>query len=142
MNANQKIATREPGGVEQATGESTTAPEAARGRERFMIPPVDILEDAYQLIVQADIPGVSKETLNVKVDRNSLLIEGDVAIGMPTGMTALYADLQTTKYHRSFALSGELDTERISANLEDGLLTVRIPKRPEFRTRKIKVEVP
>jgi|SRR5579871_1695746 len=141
MNANQEVATREPRSVEQAKDEGAPAPEAGRGRERFMIPPVDILEDAYQLTVQADMPGVSKETLNVKVDRNQLLIEGDVAIGMPEGMTALYADLQTRKYRRSFALSGELDTERISANLEDGLLTVHIPKRAEFRTRKIKVEV-
>jgi HSP20 family molecular chaperone IbpA len=56
-------------------------------------------------------------------------------------MSALYADLQTTKYRRTFALSGELETERIAASLKDGLLTVRIPKRAEFRTRKIKVDV-
>jgi len=63
-------------------------------------------------------------------------------IDMPTGMAALYADLQTTKYRRTFVLSGELETERIEATLKDGLLTVRIPKRVEFRTRKIKVNVP
>jgi HSP20 family molecular chaperone IbpA len=63
-------------------------------------------------------------------------------IDMPTGMAALYADLQTTKYRRTFVLSGELETERIEATLKDGLLTVHIPKRVEFRTRKIKVNVP
>jgi HSP20 family molecular chaperone IbpA len=56
-------------------------------------------------------------------------------------MSALYADLQTTKYRRTFTLSSELDSERIAANLKDGLLTVRIPKRAEFRTRKIRVDV-
>jgi HSP20 family protein len=54
-------------------------------------------------------------------------------------MSPLYADLQTTKYRRTFALSGELETERIAASLKDGLLTVRIPKRAEVR--KIKVGV-
>ena len=54
----------------------------------------------------------------------------------------LYADLKTTKYRRTFVLGGELETERIEATLKDGLLTVRIPKRVEFRTRKIKVNVP
>jgi HSP20 family molecular chaperone IbpA len=71
--------------------------------------------------------------------RNSLFIEGEAAIDMPSGMEALYADVQATKYRRSFVLSGELETDRIEANLKDGLLTVRIPKRAEFRPRKIEV---
>jgi len=92
--------------------------------------------------VQAEMPGVSKEGLNVQADRNSLMIEGDIALDLPTGMSALYADLRSTKYRRSFTLGGELETAQIAASLKDGLLTVRIPKRVEFRTRKIKVEVP
>ena len=104
-------------------------------------PAVDIFEDAHQLTLQAEMPGVSKDTLNVQADRNSLLIESDVALDLPAGMSALYADLQTTKYRRTFTLSGELETEHIAASLKNGLLTVRIPKRAEFRTRKIKVDV-
>ena len=96
----------------------------------------------YQITVQAEMPGVSKEGLNVQADRNNLVIEGRIGLTMPPGMAALYADLQTTKYRRTFVLSGELHTEHIAATLKDGLLTVRIPKRVEFRTRKIKVEVP
>ena len=105
-------------------------------------PAVDIFEDAQQITVQAEMPGVSKDTLNVQADRNELLIEGDMQIDMPMGMAALYADLQTTKYRRTFVLSGELETERIEATLRDGLLTVRIPKLVAFRTRKIKDNVP
>jgi HSP20 family molecular chaperone IbpA len=47
--------------------------------------------------------------------------------------------VQATRYRRSFALSGELDTERIEASLKDGVLTLRIPKRAEFRPRKVEV---
>lgn len=61
---------------------------------------------------------------------------------MPAGMSALYADLQTTKYRRTFVSSDEFDTEYIAATLKDGLLTVGIPKCVKFRTRKIKAEVP
>ena len=125
-----------------ATQESTAVETKPRERAIVLIPAVDIFEDAHQIAVQAEMPGVSRDTLNVQADRNELLIEGDMQIDTPTGMAALYADLQTTKYRRTFVLSGELETERIEATLKDGLLTVRIPKRVEFRTRKIKVNVP
>ena len=138
----QNVATSASSTVEHATDESSSAIEKkTHGGELHTIPAVDIFEDAHQLTVQAEMPGVSKETLNVRADRDSLLIEGEVALDLPEGTSALYADLQTTKYRRTFALSGELETERIAASLKDGLLTIRIPKRTEFRTRKIKIEV-
>jgi HSP20 family protein len=140
MDAKQNVATREGSSVGQPESRST-----AEGRRRevgAIAPAVDIFEDAHQIIVQAEMPGVSKGALNVRADHNSLLIEGDATLDMPPGMSALYADMQTTKYRRTFVLSSELETERIEASLKDGLLTVRIPKRMEFRTRKIKVNVP
>src|SRR5205823_1382046 len=133
MAANQEVTARKSTAVDE---------RKTRAQEAPMLPAVDIFEDAHQITVQAEMPGVSKEGLNVQADRNTLLIEGDVALVLPTGMSALYADLRSTKYRRSFTLSGELETAQIAASLKDGLLTVRIPKRVEFRTRKIKVEVP
>jgi HSP20 family molecular chaperone IbpA len=119
-----------------------TGADAARQREEpfFLLPPVDISEDAHGITVHAEMPGVSRDRLNVQADRNSLLIEGDAAIDMPAGMEALHADVQATKYRRSFVLSGELETDRIEATLKDGLLTLRIPKRAEFRPRRIEVQ--
>jgi len=54
-------------------------------------------------------------------------------------MEALYADVQATRYSRSFGLSSELEPDRIEATLKDGVLTVRIPKRAEYRPRKIEI---
>jgi HSP20 family molecular chaperone IbpA len=141
MKTDQDVATRGATAVQEKTGRSTATEGEVRQTGVPLVPAVDILEDAHQITVQAEMPGVSKEGLNVRADRNSLLIEGDLALDLPSGMSALYADLQTTKYRRTFVLSGELETERIAASLKDGLLTVRIPKRAEFRTRKIKVNV-
>jgi HSP20 family protein len=145
MVAAQDVTTRRSSAVEQKPEGSSSETEQqspARERDLPMLPVVDIFEDAHQITVQAEMPGVSKEGLNVQADRNNLLIEGRIGLTMPPGMAALYADLQTTKYRRTFVLSGELDTEHIAATLKDGLLTVRIPKRVEYRTRKIKVDVP
>lgn len=146
MAAVQDVTTRRSSSVEQKPEASSTESEqqspAKEERNLPMLPVVDIFEDAHQITVQAEMPGVSKEGLNVQADRNNLVIEGRIGLDIPAGMSAVYADLQSTQYRRSFVLSGELDTEHIAATLKDGLLTVRIPKRVEFRTRKIKVEVP
>jgi HSP20 family molecular chaperone IbpA len=124
---------------EVTTDKAGPAQGRSREDEFVLRPPVDIFEDAHGIMVLAEMPGVSKDRLNVQADRNNLLIEGDVVIDTATGMEAIYADVQSTRYARSFVLSGELDTEAIDANLKDGVLTIRIPKRAEYRPRKIEV---
>ena len=72
-------------------------------------------------------------------DRNSVVIEDEAAIETPSGMEALYADVRSTRYRRSFVLSSELESDRIEAKLKDGVLSLRIPKRAEYTPRKIQV---
>jgi HSP20 family protein len=112
-----------------------------REPEMVLRPPVDIFEDAEGITLVADMPGVGKDRLNLQVDKDSLIIEGDASLDMPAGMEALYADVRSTRYRRGFTLSSELSAEEINANLKDGVLTVRIPKRAEVRPRKIDVRV-
>jgi len=107
--------------------------------ERMLRPPVDISEDAEGITLIADMPGVNSDRLDVHVDNDTLLIEGQAKIDMPEGMEPLYADVHATHYRRSFALSSELDTNDIEASLKDGVLSVRIPKRAEVKPRKIEV---
>ena len=102
-------------------------------------PPVDISEDAEGITLVADMPGVSSDRLDVHVDNDTLLIEGQAKIDMPEGMEPLYADVHATHYRRSFALSSELDANGIDASLNNGVLSVRIPKRAEVKPRKIEV---
>jgi HSP20 family protein len=126
-------------GQEVAKRESTQAQAKGREQELVLAPPVDIFEDVHGITVQAEMPGVSRDRLNVQADRNNLVIEGDIVIDMPQGIEAVYADVRATRYRRSFVLSGELDPDKIEANLKDGVLTVRVPKRAEFRPRRIEV---
>jgi len=126
----------------QVTQRETTAAEhPAQELEQVLLrPAVDIFEGADDITLVADMPGVSKEGLELRAERNSLVIEGGAKLNMPEGMEALYADVRSTRYRRSFALSNELDTDQINANLKDGVLTVRIPKRAELRPRRIEVQ--
>ena len=123
------------------TKQQTKETQEAREARRVMRPPVDIFEDDTGITLLADMPGVSKDRLDIQVDKDTLSIAGEVDISMPEGMEALYADIRSTRYERGFALSGEMDTEKIVAVLRDGVLSLRIPKRAELQPRKIKVQV-
>jgi HSP20 family molecular chaperone IbpA len=123
------------------TRQPTDVQKARETAEYVLRPPVEILENADGITLHLDMPGVSRERLSVQADANTLTIEGDVAITLPDGMEALFAEVQATHYRRSFTLSGELDADKTEANLRDGVLTVRIPRRAELRPRKVQVSV-
>lgn len=119
--------------------QETKAVQQAQETERAIRPVVDIFEDAGGITVQADMPGVARERLDVHIDSDTLFIEGGVEVPVPEGMQPLYADVRSTRYQRSFALSRELDGDNIEASLKNGVLTLRIPKRAEHKPRKIEV---
>jgi len=126
---------------EIATQPSSAARRTEREADYPLVPPADVLEDRDGITLHLDMPGVSKDHLNVQADKNTLVIEGEVQITTPQDMEALYAEIQSTRYRRSFTLSGELDTEKTVANVSNGVLSVSIPKRAELRPRKIEVTV-
>lgn len=126
-----------------AAAQQASGPAAQRGQqsaEAPIRPPVDIWEDKDGITLCADMPGVSKDRLNVRVDGNNLIVEGQLQLELSENAEALYADIRSSLYRRSFALSGELETGKIEASLKNGVLTVRIPKRAELRPRKIDVQ--
>lgn len=103
-------------------------------------PPVDIVEDKEGITVRADLPGVSKETLTIGVDGDTLTIEGTVALDATPDLKSVYAEIRTPQYKRSFVLSRDLDTEQVSASLAHGVLTLRVPKREQAKPRRIEVK--
>ena len=134
MSNQSEVARKEPNG-----GTSADPGGRAANAESTLRPAVDIFETDEGITLQADMPGVSKERLNVRVEGTNLLVEGEIAITRQEEMQALYADVRSATYRRNFLLSGELESSRIEANLKDGVLTVRIPKRAELRPRRIEV---
>jgi HSP20 family protein len=105
------------------------------------IPPADVLEDSAGITIYLDMPGATKEGIRIDADKNTLVIEGQVQIAMPQGMDALYAEIQSTRYRRTFTLSGELDAENTAATLNNGVLAVTIPLKAELQPRKIEVRI-
>lgn len=112
----------------------------ARETGYALVPPVDIFEDADGVTLMLDMPGVAKDRLKVEAEREALIVEGEVVISVPEGIEPAYAEVRSTRYRRSFALTSELDTDRIAASLKDGVLSLRIPKRAELKPRRIEVQ--
>lgn len=132
-----------------ATTESSrgdrTRPQAARmqsseGSQRAVPPAVDIFEDSGGITLFADMPGVSRENLDVRLDGDSLTIEGHVHIALADDMRALWAEVDVPRFRRTFTLSRELEAGRIEANLKDGVLSLRIPKQAHAQPRRISVQ--
>jgi HSP20 family molecular chaperone IbpA len=103
-------------------------------------PAMDVFEDATGITVQADLPGVTKEKLEIHIDQDSLSIEGEINLRRPDGMEALHAEVRLPRYYRAFTLSRELDTSKVEASFKQGVLTLRIPKHEAQKTRKIEVQ--
>jgi HSP20 family protein len=120
------------------TGAATNT-GAEQEQQRAVLPAVDVFEDAGGITLLADMPGVPRDQLELKIEGDALLIEGGVQRLTPEGLEAVYAEVRVPRYRRSFTLSRELDTARIEANLKDGVLTLRIPKQAHAQPRRIAV---
>jgi HSP20 family molecular chaperone IbpA len=110
-------------------------------REAAVLPPVDVIEDATGITLYADLPGVSKEQLNLRVEADTLTIEGEVALPTPEGLQASHAEVSVPRYRRVFTLSKELDPDKIAAEMNHGVLKLRIPKAEHAQPRKVQIRV-
>jgi HSP20 family molecular chaperone IbpA len=107
--------------------------------EHPVSPAVDIFEDAAAITLLADMPGVAKDRLDVRLDGDTLSIEGRVELEGLQDMRALWAEVNVPRFRRTFTLSRELDASRVEANLKDGVLTLRVPKQAHAQPRRIEV---
>jgi HSP20 family protein len=112
--------------------------EETRSQERYITPPVDIYETADGLVVKADLPGVAKEGLDVRVENNLLTIRGQAAHIAPGD--PVYREYGLVNFFRQFELNERVDQGKISAELNHGVLTLNLPKAEEAKPRTIEVK--
>jgi HSP20 family protein len=107
---------------------------------RFVYTPaLDIRDTEEGLVLEADLPGVAPEHLEIQVKNNMLVIYGRVSWPLPPEVRTLYEEVQPGDFYRSFILSEEVDTENITADFNDGVLKLTLPKATSARPRKIEV---
>ena len=114
---------------------------ASASAQPYVVPPVDVFENESAITLLADLPGVSRDQLNLRVDGENLVIEATAATAGPENLQLVYGEAQIPTYRRQFTLSRELDASRIEAQLRDGVLRLTIPKAEEAKPRRIQVQV-
>jgi len=117
----------------------TKTADATRN-EPAMLPPVDVIEDANGITLYADLPGVPKDRLSLQIEGDTLTIEGEVALEMPEDIEASHAEVRLPRYRRLFTLSRELDTGKVAAEFNQGVLKLRIPKAEHAQPRRIEIQ--
>jgi HSP20 family protein len=120
--------------------EQNTNVETATPAERqYTRPFVNIFEtqDAYTL--EADMPGVQKNGIEVTLEDNELILTGHREESAPQNASLTYRESRAADYRRSFELAPEIDPEKITAKIENGVLTVLLPKAEQVKPRRIEV---
>ena len=105
-----------------------------------LLPPVDVIEDASGITLYADLPGVSKDKLNLEVSGDMLIIEGEMDLRVPDGMDGTHAEVGLPRYRRVFTLSKELDTGKLDAEMKQGVLKLHIQRAEHAKPRRIAVQ--
>ena len=131
MSGSQELAVREK--QELAKKEEKTIPG------RYFVPAADIFETDEALTVIMEMPGVRKDNVTIDVEEDVLRIEGQIDFTGYQELEPVYTEYNVGHYARGFTLSGKIDRESISARLEDGVLTLTLPKAREAQPRRIAV---
>ena len=106
---------------------------------RYYVPFADIYETDEALCVVMEMPGVERKDVNVALENGVLRVDGRIDFSKYEGMEPVYTEYNVGHYTRSFTLSDKIDQERISAQLDDGVLTLTLPKAKEAQPRRISI---
>jgi HSP20 family molecular chaperone IbpA len=121
--------------------QETALAEGERTRaSRAYLPRTDIYETGEEILLTADIPGADESRVDITLEKNILTINAQVDSGWFENRHLVYQEYGLGDFQRSFALSGEIDREKIEAVVRNGVLTLHLPKSPAARSRKIAVK--
>jgi HSP20 family molecular chaperone IbpA len=118
---------------ELVTKEEKTSPG------RYYVPYADIFETDESLSVVMEMPGVEKKDLEIGLENDVLRVDGRIDFSKYEGMEPVYTEYNVGHYTRSFTLSNKIDQERITAELDDGVLTLTLPKAKQAQPRRISI---
>ena len=115
------------------------AEQGNEGEREFISFPVDIYETDDAFILTAEMPGVSRDGVDVRLSENELIITGQFEVALDKDESLVYREIPGADYRRSFTLSDAVDRDQVKADLKDGILTVTLAKQERVKPRMIEI---
>ena len=106
---------------------------------KFYVPGTDVFESGDAITMAMEMPGVSKENIDIKLEKRQLSVQGHIDFSNYEDFKPVYTEYNVGHFSRNFTLSSEIDTDSIKASVADGVLTLVLPKAKETQLRKIQV---
>ncbi len=106
--------------------------------EQFVVPPASVIEAGDGYTLELEMPGVAKDGLDISVENNELTIVGRRSLPKIEG-TLIHHESRPGNFQRMFELDPSIDGDKISAKIEQGLVTLALPKAEHVKPRKIRV---
>ncbi len=110
-----------------------------RREDHVLVPPIDIYATDDEYVIKADMPSVKKEDLDITLHDNKLEISGKVTDSGNGTNEVKYREYVMYDYYRNFQVGNDIDNNGISAEIADGVLTLKLPKRAESKPKKITI---
>ena len=124
--------------IANAENRAAQTNNASANERGYLVPQVNIVETKDSFVLEAEMPGVSKEGLEVLLEGSELTVLGRRQTGVP-GAEPIYRESSPRDFRREFVLDPSIDTSKLSATIEQGVLTVTLPKTEKVKPRKIQV---
>ena len=139
---------REQHSIRVTVGRPAAHAEAPAGRNSeseceprvYLTPPIDIHEGPDGLVLEADLPGADEQNVSIQLEDNVLSLHAKMASPVPSGASALYEEYHVGDFYRSFILSDEVERGRITAELQNGVLRLTLPKAERAKSRRIEIK--
>jgi HSP20 family protein len=123
----------------QQKQEVEKAQEATRPMRAFL-PTTDIFETDEALTLQLEMPGVDRENIEINVENGVLVVEGKINFSKYERLQPIYSEYNIGPFRRSFRISSRINQDKIRAEMQDGLITLVLPKSEEAKPRRIEVK--
>lgn len=114
--------------------------DEALEREPWLAPLIDIYETKEDYFLTAQMPGVSKDDVKIKLEEGHLVIMGRITFDEVVNRKYVLKETETGNYYRRFKISDSIDDSRIDAKLENGVLNVKLPKHERMKPKTIEIK--
>ena len=106
---------------------------------QVVLPAINLYEREHEVVIVADMPGVSEQSVELTVEKHVLTVSGKTEAAAPAGYELRYREFTPVEYRRVFSLTSDLDAEHIQAAIKNGVLTITLPKAEQAKPRRIAV---